>query len=144
MNSAHFAHRLASANTTIEVRVVWHPNPFRVRHALDPHGRPLLLCRAGGALDNALTSNDAVVLNVCRGRDQLWIAGWAAPSSGTSAFAAALEFAATRPLGDLLDVGHGFGIYRVDVAEIRLRCGDGPMEEVDVDDYAAASSEPVM
>jgi len=141
VNSAHFVHRLASANSTIEVRVVWHPNPFRVRHALDAQGRPLLLCRAGGALDNALTSNDAVVLTVCRGRDQLWIAGWAAPASEV---AAALEFAASRPLGDLLDVGHGYGIYRVDVAEIRLRRGDGQMEEIDVDDYAAASSEPVM
>jgi hypothetical protein len=141
VNSAQLVHRLASANTTIEVRVVWHPNPFQVRHALDFQGRPLLLCRAGGALDSALTSNDAVVLSVCRGKDQLWIAGWAAPASGV---AAALEFAASRPLGDLLDVGHGYGIYRVDVAEIRLRRGDGPMEEIDVNDYAAASSEPVM
>src|SRR5688500_9991346 len=122
MKAPQLAHHLASASGTIEVRVVWHPIPFRVRHALDTHGRPLLLCRAGGALDNALTSNDAVVLSVCRGRDQLWIAGWAAPASGT---AAALEFAATRPVGDLLDVGRGYGIYRVDVAEIRLRRGDG-------------------
>jgi hypothetical protein len=141
VQSAQIAHTLASASTTIEVRVVWHPSPFRVRHALDCHGRPLLLCRAGGALDNALTANDAVVLSACRGDDRLWIAGWASPSSGV---AAALEFAATRPVGDLLDVGHGYGIYRVDVAEIRLRRGDGQMEEVDVDDYAAVSSEPVM
>jgi hypothetical protein len=141
MKSAQIAHALAAASTTVEVRVVWHPDPFQVRHALDGHGRPLLLCRAGGALDNALTSNDAVVLSVCRGRNQLWIAGWAAPASGV---VAALEFAAARPLGDLLDVGRGYGIYRVDVAEIRLRRGDGPMEEIDVDDYAAASSEPVM
>ena len=141
MESPQLVHALASANGTIEVRVVWQPSPFRVRHALDSCGRPLLLCRAGGALDNALTSNDAVVLSVCRGRDQLWIAGWAAPVTGT---AAALEFAATRPVGDLLDVGRGYGIYRVDIAEIRLRRGDGPMEEIDVDDYAAVSSEPVM
>jgi hypothetical protein len=141
MDPQQYAHALASAGTTIEVRVVWHPNPFRVRHALDPYGRPLLLCRAGGELDNALTTNDAVVLSTCRGKDQLWIAGWAAPASGV---AAALEFAATRPVGDLLDVGRGYGIYRVDVAEIRLRRGDGPMEEIDVNDYAAASSEPVM
>jgi hypothetical protein len=140
VKSAQFAHTLASASTTVEVRVVWHPNPFRVRHALDAHGQPLLLCRAGGALDNALTSNDAVVLSVGRGMDQLWIAGWASPASGVDA---ALEFAAARPVGDLLDVGRGYGIYRVDVAEIRLRRGDGPMEEIDVDDYAA-SSEPVM
>jgi hypothetical protein len=140
MEAPQLVHALASANSTIEVRVVWQPHPFRVRHALDPSGRPLLLCRAGGALDNALTSNDAVVLSVCRGRDQAWIGGWAAPVPG---IAAALEFAATRPLGDLLDVGRGYGIYRVDVAEIRLRRGDGPMEEIDVDDYAAASSEPV-
>lgn len=35
-------------------------------------------------------------------------------------------------------------IYRVDVAEIRLQRGDGPIEEIDVADYAASSSEPVM
>jgi hypothetical protein len=141
MESVRLAHALAVANGTIEVRVVWHPHPFRVRHALDAHGRPLLLCRAGGALDNALTANDAVVLNVYRGRNQLWIAGWAAPASGMEA---ALEFATSRPIGDLLDVGRGYGIYRVAVAEIRLKRGDGPMEEIDVDDYVAVSSEPVM
>jgi hypothetical protein len=140
VKSAQFAHGLASAHASLEVRVVWHPNLFRVRHALDPLGRPLLLCRAGGALDTALTAHDAVVLSVCQGEDQLWIAGWAAPAPGIEA---ALEFAAARPLGDLLDVGRGYGIYRVDVAEIRLRRGGGPMEEIDVDDYVAASSEPV-
>lgn len=141
MTPAQLARHLASKGTTIEVQVVWHPSPFRARHALDAHGLPLLLCRAGGALDGALTEHDAVVLNAGRGKDRVWLAGWAAPVAGTEA---ALEFAAVRPLGDLLDIGHGFGIYRVDVAEIRLRRGDGRMLEIDIDDYASAWSEPVM
>ena len=79
MESAQLARDLASNAKDVEVRVVWNPSPFRVRHAIGAHRRPLLLCRAGGALDKALTSND-----------------------------------------------------------------DGPIKEIDVDNYAAALSEPVM
>jgi hypothetical protein len=122
-----------------EIRVVWSSNTFRVRHALDPAGRPLLLCRAGGVLDTALTANDAVVCRFDSGGDEVWVAGWAAP-----ALDAAQDFAATNPQGDLLDVGRGFGIYRIDVAEVRVRRGGGPIEEIDVDDYMAEFSEPVI
>lgn len=141
MNTAREAYTLAASRRIAQIQVVWHPHPFRVRYAIDGQGRPLLLCRAGGALDQALTDNDAAVLHVQGERKKIWIAGWAAPAADR---AAALDFAAANPQGDLLDVGRGFGIYRVDVAEIRFGAGAGATIDIDVDDYLAACSEPVM
>ncbi|WP_212825748.1 hypothetical protein [Catellatospora sp. TT07R-123] len=124
----------------------WAESPFRVRHAVDSVGRPLLLVRGGGALDRALTPRDgdedvAMVLMVGGDRGRVWISGWAAELDGLAARAAALEFAGINPVSDLLDVGRGFRLYRLEVAEVRLQCPAGHLTEVDVDDYAAAEPE---
>ncbi|MBV1852410.1 hypothetical protein [Catellatospora tritici] len=127
-------------------QVPWAKSPFRVRHAVNSVGRPLLLVRAAGALDQALTPRDgdediALVLAVGDDRSRVWISGWASVLEGLAARAAALEFAETNPAGDLLDVGRGFRLYRLDVAEVRLQCPAGHLTEVDADDYAAAEPE---
>jgi hypothetical protein len=49
-----------------------------------------------------------------------WVAGWARPLTGTGARDAALEFATVRPSGDLLGLGRGFVLYRVEVVAVRL------------------------
>lgn len=141
MESAQLARTLASARCGGIAQVAWCSRPFSVRHAHDREGRPLLLCRAGGALDRALAPGDvAVVLNFA---GQVWISGWSFPLDGAEARAAALDFADVNPLSDLLDVGRGFRLYRVDLAEVRLKKG-GRLIDVDVIDYAASSpSEPV-
>jgi hypothetical protein len=122
------------------VKVAWDANVYRVPHAIDPQGRPLLLCRSGGALDRALTSNDAVVIRVAGAAGQVWISGWAEPVVDR---AAVLDFAAANPQGDLLDVGRGYGLYRIDVAEVRLQRANGELVEIDVADYVSALSGPV-
>ncbi len=123
------------------VKVAWDEKLYRVPHAIDSQGRPLLLCRSGGALDRALTANDAVVISVSGQEGRVWISGWAAPVVEREAV---LEFAAANPHGDLLDVGRGYGLYRIDVAEVRLQRASGDVVEIDLEDYVSALSGPVM
>jgi hypothetical protein len=143
MDHAKIARTLAASRTPATARVAWSQGLFRVRHALDNEGRPLLLCRTGGSLDLALAPSDvAVVLALSGPAGRVWISGWTQALDGLAARAAALEFALGNPVSDLLDVGRGFCLHRVDVAEIRLEHGS-TLTEVDVDDYVSAVSEPV-
>jgi hypothetical protein len=143
MDHAKIARTLAASRTQGTARVAWSQGLFRVRHALDREGRPLLLCRTAGSLDLALAPCDvAVVLTVAGEAGRVWISGWAQGLDGLGARAAALEFALANPLSDLLDVGRGFCLYRVDVAEVRLERGS-TLTDVDIDDYVSAVSEPV-
>lgn len=140
---AETARTLAAGRLPAVAQVPFHTSPYRVRHATDNEGRPLLLCREGGQLDRALRPSEgddtAVVLAIGEPRNaRVWISGWAAPLEDIEARAAALEFAAVNPVSDLLDVGRGFRLYRMDVAEVRLECPTGHLTEVDADDYAAA------
>jgi hypothetical protein len=139
---AQIARTLASARCGGVAQVAWCSRPFSVRHAHDREGRPLLLCRAGGALDRALSPGEvAIVINFGA---SVWISGWATLLADEEARAAALDFALVNPLSDLLDVGRGSRIYRVDLAEVRLKSG-GRLIDVDVLDYASCSPiEPVM
>ncbi len=144
---AQIARTLAAGRLPGVAQVPYHSSPYRVRHATDQAGRPLLLCREGGRLDGALTPREgddtAVVLAVGEVRGaRVWISGWATALEDIEARAAALEFAAVNPVSDLLDVGRGFRLYRMDVAEVRLECPAGHLAEVDADDYAAAEPEP--
>ena len=133
-------------------QVAWGAHPFRVRHSVDSAGRPLLLCRTDGALDRTLRpvdgeSDTAAVLCVAaavpvRGA-KVWVSGWVEPLNGDEARAAALEFAAVNPLSDLLGIGSGQTLYRMDVAEVRLECPAGHLREIDPVDYAAAEPLPV-
>lgn len=140
---AELARTLAAGRLIGSARIAWSVSPYRVRHATDREGRPLLLVRASGALDMALHAGDgestAMVLAVSRAdRARVWISGWAAALDHLAARAAALNFAVVNPVGDLLGVGRDFRIYRMDVAEVRLECPNGDLFEVDVDEYAAA------
>lgn len=127
-------------------QVAWTAAPFRVRHALDSDGNPILLCRAGGGLsralstscDGALGADDvAVVLCVEAHGERVWLSGWSHRLCDTAAREAALEFASVNPVSDLLDVGRGFELHHVDVAEVRLE-RRGTLFSVDLDLYAAA------
>lgn len=122
------------------VQVAWDPKVYRAPYSIDAQGRPMLLCRSGGALDNALTRNDAVVICFGCHRGQMWISGWAAPVIDREA---ALDFAARNPHNDLLAVGRGFGLYRIDVAEVRVAHRGGEPIEIDLDDYVSSFSGPV-
>ncbi len=118
------------------------PGPFPVRHALDRAGSPLLLAAVGDPVDKALTAPDdydvATVLAITApDGGQLWISGWSTRLREPLLRAAVLDFAAHNPLPDLLDVGHGHALHRMDVAEVRFEHPDGHWVEIDPDEYAA-------
>ncbi|NUT33796.1 MAG: hypothetical protein HOV79_12060 [Hamadaea sp.] len=137
---AQTARSLAQGRVVGTVQVAWAAGPFRVRHATDADGNPILLCRTGGGLSQALAPRDgddvAVVLHVEGHAGRVWISGWSHPIHDHAARAAALEFAAANPVSDLLDVGRGFELHHLDVAEVRVeRCGE--IVDVDLDEYIA-------
>lgn len=118
--------------------------PFPVRYAVDGEGAPLLLTRAGSAVDTALTAPEdddvAAVLAVpAPSGGRLWISGWSSRvTDAASLRSALLEFAAQHPTADLLDVGQGHTLHRLAVAEVRLEGADGRLTEIDPEEYAAA------
>ncbi|MDG4825559.1 hypothetical protein O7635_27235 [Asanoa sp. WMMD1127] len=115
--------------------------PYPVRHALDGAGSPLLLVTADDPVDLALTAPDshdvAAVLGIAApDGSRIWISGWSTRLREPLARRAALEFAAHRPVADLLDVGQGHALHRMDVAEVRLEHPDGRWIEIDPEAYA--------
>ncbi|GLZ76061.1 hypothetical protein Afil01_08680 [Actinorhabdospora filicis] len=127
--------------------------PARLRHATLRDGTTLMLVRDGGAAAESLARpGDDVAAVLCvddvppltgsPSLGRLWLSGWACPLEGEEARAAAVEFAEVNPAGDLLSLGEGYTLHRLDVAEVRLERSAG-LAEVDVDAYLAAEPDPV-
>jgi hypothetical protein len=95
---------------------------------------------------------------------RVWVSGWAAPLTGVEARQAAQDFVDslawdwssfggtddrgptagnTDPVGDLLDVGRGQVLFRMEPAEVRLEAG-GRISDIDPDEYAAAEPDPLQ
>ncbi|BCJ45477.1 hypothetical protein GCM10010168_80130 [Actinoplanes ianthinogenes] len=152
---AEIARTLAAGHLPAVAHIACHPGPLPIRHVTDAQGRPLLLVPSESALSAALRpqpGNDdaALVLDI---RDvppmasspsigRVWVSGWAARLTGDEARAAALDYADTDACGDLLDVGGSQTLYRMDVAEVRFERSEH-LIEIDPDDYAAASPDPL-
>ncbi|GAA2901120.1 hypothetical protein Acy02nite_12380 [Actinoplanes cyaneus] len=152
---AEIARTLAAGHLPAVAHIACHPGPLPVRHVTDAQGRPLLLVPSGSTLTTALRpqpGNDdaALVLDV---RDvppmssspaigRVWVSGWAARLTGDEARAAALDYADTDACGDLLDIGESQALYRMDVAEVRFERHE-KLVEIDPDDYAEASPDPL-
>lgn len=109
------------------------PAPFPVCHATDHLGRPVILMADGSPLHTAVTSaawpDPAVALEVTdtgalpglmedRGRATAY--GWAAPVPAPELRAAAAVLAERWPTGDLLSLGAGWSLLRIDVIEVDL------------------------
>jgi hypothetical protein len=75
-------------------------------------------------------------------RGRLWLAGWARPLDGLAAREAAVEYVGLDPTSDLLDVGHGYTLLRMEVADVRI-ARRGRLVEVDVDEFRAAEPDPL-
>ncbi len=131
------------------------PGPYRVPHATDPAGRLLLLSRAGGELAGALepapgAAGVAVALRVpdvppvdgAPHLGELRASGWATVLTGVPAHEAALAFAQSNPVDDLLDVGRGFVLHQVEMAEVRLDRAGGHIH-IDPGEYARAEPDPL-
>ena len=131
-----------------------HGGPLRVRHAAMVDGTPLLLVRDGGSTAEALAErpgddvpavlcvDDVPPLDRSPSLGRLWLSGWAAPLAGREARHAADAFARANPVGDLLAVGAGYTLHRLDVAEVRLERRSGWVD-VPVDEYIDAEPDPV-
>ncbi|MEV6376563.1 DUF2470 domain-containing protein [Micromonospora sp. WP24] len=137
------------------VHLAHRPGPHHVRHVTDPEGRVLLLVPVVSDLAAALRPVDgdedvAVVLDVldlppAAGAPSLgraWVSGWAVELDGAEARAAAQDFAAVDPTGDLLDLGRRFRLFRFEVAEARWERADD-VRRVDPDVYAGAEPDPL-
>jgi hypothetical protein len=154
---AELARTLVAGRLAGTVQVACRPGPLAVDYATDGAGRPLLLTRVGTAVAESLRPRDddaddvAVVLSVddvapisgAPTVGRVHVSGWVAPLTGTDALAAAEEFAEVNPVGDLLDLGRGTVLHRVEPAEIRLTRGNGTPAVVALDDFLAADPDPL-
>ncbi|GAA2517031.1 hypothetical protein [Pilimelia columellifera] len=152
---AAVARALAAATRPASLYLACRPSPQLTRYICDPHGTVLLLARDDSPAAHALRPTPgeddvAAVLEIVDDPDQpdlpslgrVWLSGWVAPLSGVGARAAALDFAAVHPLSDLLDVGRGVTLYRLELAEVRLERGDRSVDIVPEDFAAAAPACP--
>ncbi|TDB82655.1 DUF2470 domain-containing protein [Micromonospora sp. KC721] len=150
---AEIVRTLAAGRLPGLVHLAHRPGPFHVRHATDPDGRVLMLVPVVSDLAAELAPHPgddvAVVLDVldlppAAGAPSLgraWVSGWAAPVTGAEARAAAADFAAVDPTGDLFDVGTRFRLHRFEVVEARLESAG--VHRIDPAEYAAAAPDPL-
>ena len=75
-------------------------------------------------------------------RAQVWLSGWLSPVLPADERAATLAFADAAPVGELLDVGRGNTLLRLDLAEVVLGEG-GAVVEVSPEAYLAARPDPL-
>jgi hypothetical protein len=152
---AEVARTLAAGHLPASAHIACRQGPFPVRHVTDSHGRILLLSPRDGALTAALRPIDdnddtALVLDIpdvppvagAPSLGRVWVAGWAAALTGDEARQAALDYADIDASSDLLDVGDSQVLHRMTVAEVRYE-GDGALFDVDPDEFAAASPDPL-
>jgi len=149
------------AASTVEVLMLPDQVEVVAVHGADQSGRPLLLVPAGSSLAIAAGRDDedgvlAVLhaVDVCpvpmadRIRGEAWFGGWLTEVPPTELTAAVLALAERETSGDLLDVGAGWVVLRMEIAEIRLedrisgRCGAPTL--VEPDDYEAARADPLV
>src|SRR5688572_11152171 len=152
---AEVARTLAAGHLPATAHIACRQGPYPVRHVTDSQGRVLLLAPGNGALTTALrpgggADDTALVLDIsdvppiagAPSLGRVWVAGWAVALSGAEAREAALEYADTDPAPDLLDVGTTQVLHRMDVAEVRYE-RNGVLIDIDPDDYALASPDPL-
>jgi hypothetical protein len=128
-------------------------------HGTDDAGCPLLLVEDTSPLAVAVAAKPeeitAVVhaVDVCptpmpdRVRAEVWVGGWLSTVPDAERTAAALALADREPAGELLDVGAGWSVLRLEVAEIRIHdrmYGGGQPVDVDPELCAEAKPDPLV
>jgi hypothetical protein len=152
---AEVARTLAAGHLPATAHVACRPGPLPVRHVADDHGRMLLLSPADGTLATALrpqggADDTAMVLDIADvppmadspSLGRVWVSGWARRLTGDEARSAAMDYAAVDASGDLLDVGDGQVLHRMEVAEVRFE-RHSTLIDVDPDEYAEATPDPL-
>jgi uncharacterized protein DUF2470 len=152
---AEVARTLAAGHLPAVAHIACRQGPVPVRHVTDHLGRVLLLSPADGAFTAAVrpqegTDDTAMVLDISDvppmagspALGRVWVSGWAVRLGGDEARAAAIDYADVDASGDLLDVGAGQVLHRMDVAEVRYE-RHGTLFDVDPDEYAEAVPDPL-
>lgn len=148
--------RTVAARTAAALCVAGREPSRPLAHAVTGDGRLLLLVPAGGETAAAVEAGPdrdvSALLVVCDRapvplrdpvRARLWLSGWLTPVPPRDVRSAALAFAEVRPVGELLDVGSGTALLRLDLAEVVLREGER-CTEVGPGDFAAAAPDPLL
>ncbi|CAM3236439.1 DUF2470 domain-containing protein [Stackebrandtia soli] len=150
---AEIVRTLAAGHRPAVVHTVNMGDAVAVPSAVDVDGTPLLLTADLGPLGRALaepTGLDAAVavrfddeppLPCAPSLGSAWLSGWAEVVPVERRRDAAIAFSRSNPLPELLDVGAGFTLWRLEVAEARWENGESV---VTVDDhaYATATADP--
>ena len=152
---AEVARTLAAGHLPGVAHIACRQGPLPVRHVTDANGRVLLLAPRDGAFAVALRppaghDDTAMVLDIADvppvagapALGRVWISGWARLLEGEQARAAALDYAEVDATGDLLDIGEGQVLHRLEVAEVRYERGEN-LHDVDIDAYAEAGPDPL-
>jgi uncharacterized protein DUF2470 len=153
---AEIARTLSAGHLPASAHIACRQGPFPVRHVADGHGRLLLLSPRDGVLAAALRpiekghDDTALVLDIsdvppvagAPSIGRVWVSGWARLLQGEEARAAALDYADTDPAADLLDVNDTQVLHRMEIAEVRYE-RDGALFDVDPDEYAEATPDPL-
>ena len=123
-------------------------------HGADHTGAPLLVVPERSPLAQAARDISCVVHAIDIGpaplpdrvRGEVWLGGWLAAVPAEERADAALALAERSPDGDLLDIGAGLTVLRLEVAEVRLAdrlFGDGRVVDLDAERYADANADPL-
>ncbi|MET0419131.1 MAG: DUF2470 domain-containing protein [Actinoplanes sp.] len=152
---AEVARTLAAGHLPAVAHIACRPGPLPVRHVTDANGRVLLLSPRDSAFSAALRPQEgaddtAMVLDIADvppmagapALGRVWVSGWAVELDGEEARAAALDYAEIDASGDLLDVGAGQVLHRMEVAEVRYERHE-TLFDVDLDEYNEATPDPL-
>nr|WP_296069366.1 DUF2470 domain-containing protein [uncultured Actinoplanes sp.] len=152
---AEVARTLAAGHLPAVAHVACGPGPLPVRHVTDANGQVLLLSPRDGTLATALrpqpgTDDTAMVLDISDvppmagspSLGRVWVSGWATLLEGDQQRQAALDYAGIDASGDLLDVGAGQVLHRMNVAEVRYERHEN-LIDIDPDAFCAAGPDPL-
>ncbi|GAB3426285.1 hypothetical protein [Flindersiella endophytica] len=163
-SAAEVARTLARGPLRGSLRIALGTRLKDVQHAGDSSGRPLVLAKDGSPLAAALPLpgapgptallyvQDVPPVDGAPSLGAVRIAGRLRRLSEAEVAAAKLEFADANPANDLLDVGHGATIGRLEVERVQLEPSDWlvhdaglhrPIHDLDLDAYRTAPADPL-
>jgi hypothetical protein len=130
------------------LRIAWAAGLADVPYVPDRNGEPWLLLptnRTGDWPSRDLTAvlhvEDPVGTGIAASGTSLLVGGHLSRVSAEAQTPLAIELAALRPLGALLDLGHGLALHHLSVTDIRLT--GAVTAAVDLTAYVAARPDPV-
>jgi hypothetical protein len=143
---AEIARTLAAGHRPANLHLLSSEDSVTPPAVAGPDGSPIVLLPDPSPVSQALRAGDGVALRFddrppVPGAPWLgsaWICGWAEPVPAPARRELALAMSARNPVPQLLTLGEGHTLWRVEVAEVRLE-HDGDLIDIDPQDFADAS-----